>query len=317
MSLHRLAIVIPAYKPDYFDRTLSSIVIQTNRAFTLYVGDDCSPYDIKSIVDRYEPRLDIIYKRFETNLGGENLVAQWERCVAMIRDEEWFCLFSDDDIMSNNFVEEIYNFMNMEADVLHANIHIIDENDNVLRRCNPYPKHLNVAEYYRLVFARKLDSRMPEFVFRTDSFKQRGGFVFFDMAICSDNATVMNQAFGTGIHTIPNACVFWRTSGKSLSSMNSNKALIIRREAAFVNFLDWSRKFFAAREERYPLDPVHELRLLLGIIKRLSPVDGFASVIRRTMGHSLMRGVFGRILFFPVALVIYCVANVSSDEDRN
>ena len=40
-----LAIVIPAYKIMYFDQALSSIANQTCKDFTLYIGDDSSPFE--------------------------------------------------------------------------------------------------------------------------------------------------------------------------------------------------------------------------------------------------------------------------------
>ena len=36
-----LAIIIPAYKGAYLKRTLDSLVQQTNKNFSVYIGDDC------------------------------------------------------------------------------------------------------------------------------------------------------------------------------------------------------------------------------------------------------------------------------------
>ena len=48
-----LAIVIPAYKIDYFKATLDSLSVQTRKDFTVYIGDDCSPSDFKQLIDDY------------------------------------------------------------------------------------------------------------------------------------------------------------------------------------------------------------------------------------------------------------------------
>ena len=50
---HRLAIIIPAYKATFLPAALDSIAMQTCKDFTLYVGDDCSPEPIGSIVEQY------------------------------------------------------------------------------------------------------------------------------------------------------------------------------------------------------------------------------------------------------------------------
>lgn len=67
--MKRLAIIIPAYKENFLFETLQSLANQTNKDFNVYVGDDCSPYDLQSIVSRFEDRLDIHYVRFSENLG--------------------------------------------------------------------------------------------------------------------------------------------------------------------------------------------------------------------------------------------------------
>lgn len=46
--------LLPAYKPDFFKEALDSILGQTYRDFKLIIWDDCSPYDLKSIVDEYD-----------------------------------------------------------------------------------------------------------------------------------------------------------------------------------------------------------------------------------------------------------------------
>lgn len=106
-----MAIVIPAYKITYLRETLESISRQTDKRFNLYIGDDCSPYDIESVVKEYENKIPLTYKRFDTNLGGKDLVAQWERCIEMTKDEEYIWLFSDDDTMDPECVASFYKVL--------------------------------------------------------------------------------------------------------------------------------------------------------------------------------------------------------------
>ena len=58
---NKLAIIIPAYKACFFREVLDSIVRQSNRDFTVYIGDDASPDDLESIVSDYKDKLDIFY----------------------------------------------------------------------------------------------------------------------------------------------------------------------------------------------------------------------------------------------------------------
>ena len=66
----KIAIVIPAYKCRFLRQTLDSIVVQTCRSFTVYIGDDASPQNLKEIVSDYADKMNIVYRRFDTNLGG-------------------------------------------------------------------------------------------------------------------------------------------------------------------------------------------------------------------------------------------------------
>jgi glycosyltransferase involved in cell wall biosynthesis len=45
-----LEVIIPAYKSMFFPQTLLSIANQTNKKFTLYIGDDCSSENLYGIV---------------------------------------------------------------------------------------------------------------------------------------------------------------------------------------------------------------------------------------------------------------------------
>ena len=56
---NKLAIIIPAYKACFFREVLDSIVRQSNRDFTVYIGDDASPDDLESIVSDYKDKLPI------------------------------------------------------------------------------------------------------------------------------------------------------------------------------------------------------------------------------------------------------------------
>src|SRR5690349_7148370 len=103
-----LAVIIPAYKLAFFDKALSSLAYQTNKNFTVYIGDDCSPEDLEEITEKYKSQLDIHYTRFKNNIGAKYLVYHWNRCIQLTRGEPWLWLFSDDDIADANCVETFY-----------------------------------------------------------------------------------------------------------------------------------------------------------------------------------------------------------------
>lgn len=46
-----LSIVIPYYKIDYFEETITSLKNQTDKRFNLYIGNDFSPNDPLPIIN--------------------------------------------------------------------------------------------------------------------------------------------------------------------------------------------------------------------------------------------------------------------------
>src|SRR5690348_11740615 len=106
--MHVLAIVIPAYKPDFLRAALDSIAAQTDRRFRVYIGDDCGPPAIaEASAELAKKGVDVVYHRFGDNLGGRSLPAQWNRCVGL-STEPWVWLFSDDDVMAPDCVAAIH-----------------------------------------------------------------------------------------------------------------------------------------------------------------------------------------------------------------
>ena len=103
-----LAIIIPYYKVSFFWETLESLSLQTDQRFRVYIGNDASPENPEPLIEEYKGRFDYTYQKFEENLGGVSLTGQWDRCVAMMKDEEWFIILGDDDYLSPNAVEEFY-----------------------------------------------------------------------------------------------------------------------------------------------------------------------------------------------------------------
>lgn len=95
-------IIIPAYNcRKTLDRTLGSLIAQTDKNFQITVIDDCSTEDIKEIVDFYIPKLDISYIRNEKNIG-----CGMSRQVGIDNTtNKYFCFLDSDDVFMPYTVE--------------------------------------------------------------------------------------------------------------------------------------------------------------------------------------------------------------------
>ena len=77
----KYSFVLPAYKANYLRESIDSILGQTYTDFELIIVNDASPEDVDSIVNSYNDKR-IQYYRNEDNIGGKDLVAQWNYSIS-------------------------------------------------------------------------------------------------------------------------------------------------------------------------------------------------------------------------------------------
>ncbi|MCL2328091.1 MAG: glycosyltransferase [Bacteroidetes bacterium] len=247
--MNNLAIIIPAYKAAFLDKALASIAGQTCKDFTLYIGDDASPHDLYSIVKKYENKINIQYHRFEENAGGKDLVAQWERCIALSQSEEWLWLFSDDDEMESECVEAFYKEISNGAcyDLYHFNVTVIDENSRVLQMAPEFPAVLPAESFLLKKLSGKISSFVCEYIFNKEAYCNAGKFQNFDMAWNSDDATWVKLGVRKGIKTIDKAKVNWRRSQVNITSNTSDRAIVKRKLQSNIEYSKWICTLFGKK----------------------------------------------------------------------
>jgi glycosyltransferase involved in cell wall biosynthesis len=238
--MNQLAIVIPAYKIEYFEQTLNSIANQTSKDFTLYIGDDASNDNLYSLINKFESRINLKYKRFENNLGSIDLVAHWDRCIEMVGDEEWIWLFSDDDIMEKECITSFYSILKEDnkTELFHFNVKVIDEKNKILNTII-FPEKYTVEEFLKDRLIGKIDSFVVEYIFKKSVYFENFKFQKFDLAWCSDDATWIKFAKNNGIRTISGSYVNWRRSNYNISCVSENHTILLRKYYAFVEFAKW------------------------------------------------------------------------------
>lgn len=239
--MNRLAIVIPAYKPIFFEKTLQSIADQTCKNFTVYIGDDASTEDLYSIVNKFEGRFNFHYKRFNENLGRRSLVKHWERCLAMLEDEEWVWLFSDDDLMCETCVDLFYDALNHTSSIYHLyrfQTAVINEKGKIIS-VHRLPETTSAGRFLHRRLRYSHNSYAVEYIFNLQHFYAMGGFIDFPKAWCSDDATWYSLSQEKGIYTINQGIVKWRTSGENISgTLQKNTAELFDASCSYLQWLD-------------------------------------------------------------------------------
>lgn len=217
-----LAIVIPFYKKKYFSQTLESLAAQTSKDFTLYVGDDASPEDISGLLELYADRMEIVYHRFEDNMGGKNLVQHWHRCIGLTKGEPWLWLFSDDDIVDPHCVEAFLGVKkSTDYDVYHFDVQMINASGENLKPIQHYPTVIWPEELFYKKKTGKLQSFVVENVFSRKIYEKFDGFCEYPLAWGSDLVTWCRFSMNKGMRTVEGPVVCWRSSELNISPNNT------------------------------------------------------------------------------------------------
>lgn len=229
-----LAIVIPYYKFTFFEATLLSLSIQTDKRFKVYIGDDASSEDPTDLLERYYGKFDFIYHRFETNLGGTSLVQQWERCIDMVAEEAWVMILGDDDTIGSNCIASFYaNLAEVEQQkinvIRYASV-VIDQNDTEISIVHKHPKYETSVDFLMRKFKGGTRSSLSEFVFKKELLLEVK-FKNFPLAWHSDILAVLEVSEFALIFTINEAVVGFRLSGINITSKADD--LFLKNKATF------------------------------------------------------------------------------------
>jgi glycosyltransferase involved in cell wall biosynthesis len=232
MKSNLLAIIIPYYKFTFFEATLQSLANQTDKRFKVYIGDDSSPEDPTRLVENYKEEFNLVYHRFDNNLGGTSLTQQWERCISLINEEEWVMILGDDDVLGPNvvvaFYENLEEIIKRGMNVIRYSTCKIDEKDKMT---SVIYKHSKIEKAGDFLF-RKTRSSLSEYIVRKSQVLGIG-FKNFPLAWYSDVMAVLEFSDFKAIFSINEAVVYVRISGLSISGSHLNKRLKLRAKFDF------------------------------------------------------------------------------------
>lgn len=244
--MNQLAIVIPYYKIDFFEETLKSVAQQTDKRFTLYIGNDASPNDPLPLIQQYFPDGKYHYFNYQENLGGKNLAMQWERILENVQ-EDWFQILGDDDMIADNFVEEFYKNL---PEVKKEDIKVIKvaqkwvDEKNGFRGVSDYQFNTieNVIPLFILKLEGSINSSLSEHIFELSSYK-KVKFYHISLAWGTDDIAVLEIADFRRLFYISNTLVNVRISSSSISGSKDNE--IVKNKAlddfyAYVFYHEYS-----------------------------------------------------------------------------
>lgn len=234
-----LSIIIPFYKLAYFEDTLNSLANQTNKDFKVYIGDDASPDDCLSLLNKFAGKFDYEYYKFETNLGSTSLTQQWERCIALSNDEDWIMILGDDDFLSPTVVQSFYDnyatFSSKSNVIRFATRKVFnDKIDPDVYVTHPVWEKASDGFYRKLT--KQTRSSLSEYIFSRKSYL-KFKFHNYPLAWNSDDRAWLDFSDGKPIYSINESAVYFRLSSLNISGKIDNKVAKNKSKIEFYKYL--------------------------------------------------------------------------------
>lgn len=266
--------LVPAYKPDFLDIAIGSMLSQSFEDFNIIISNDCSPYDLKSIVDRYKD-IRITYRENPTNIGGYRLVDHWNKLVELC-DSPYLIIAADDDIYDSNFLADVDNKCKEypQVDVIRTRTCRINGVDDVIDIEGIFDSFGNEVDAIYNSFCSNQIWCVGNYVFKTETLKHKGGFIDFPYAWFSDLATALMMS-RNGICYTTHFGFKFRLSETNISSSKKNKLIDRQKLLATIEFGEWLSDFIKEIEE--PTD-------ILSIRRKTSAIHNAKNIIYSQIG---------------------------------
>ena len=235
------SITIPAYKARFLDEAIKSVIAQTYQDWQLVIVDDCSPEDLKGIVEPYLADSRVEYYRNEKNCGAVDVVDNWNICLSHCTGDYVICM-GDDDRLLPCCLEELSKTIDKypELNVYHLQTEIIDESGKVIETLEERPEQEDVLS----LMTKRWEGRkqyIGDFCYSRKHLNAFGGYFPLPYAWGSDDITLFRAALPSGIANVSRTGFQYRENQYSIS-LSHNDA---EKVATVLLQREWYQKAFA------------------------------------------------------------------------
>lgn len=233
-----VTIAIPAYKSTYLFDAIGSALNQSYSNIELVIVNDHSPFDIKSIINKFDDSR-IRYYENNTNLGKKSIVHNWNRCLEYANGD-YFVLLCDDDVLMTNFVSSLLSLAEKypNCNVFHGRRKLIDERTGEEYDEAPWPEYEQSEDFIRNCFNGLRKHTISEFLYRTSYIKQIK-YLVFPIGYYSDDASLISFSKDGGIVSSQQCLATFRFSSEHISS---NPLYNVGKAKAAKLFIRWAKK---------------------------------------------------------------------------
>ena len=229
--------VMPAFKSRFLYKAIDSILKQSYSIFELIIVNDASPDNIKDIICHFHDKR-IRYEENKENIGGKDLVSNWNHCIKYAQND-YIILATDDDIFEPSFLSEAIKLIEMypNVDLIRSGVKKIDENENVLDIEFPHKKFVTAREFMLLYAKGETISCISNYIFKRIALERNHGFISFPKAHYSDDATALALSTN-GVACMAGNYFNFRVSSINLSN-RSELPLVKEQLKATELYMEW------------------------------------------------------------------------------
>lgn len=258
--------ILPAYKKKYLKNAIDSILAQSFGNFELIIVNDASPEDIDSVINQYSD-CRIQYHRNKTNIGGVNLVKQWNHCLSFATGQ-FVILATDDDEYAPDYLEKMSILVEKypHVNAFRPRITHIDENNNQSGIECYMPEFSNRNLFLYFFFKRYISTGIGFWIFRRSKLLEVGGYQSMPAAWFADDVTTM--ALSEAGVVMSNEVLFkFRIHDQSISDQYNNEKLLNKKLQAHTEFEMYYKSYF----NKYPkTDETIDDKTIISLADRLN-----------------------------------------------
>lgn len=248
------SILIPAFKRQYLEECLTSVLNQSFSDFEIVILDDYSPENLLEVVSRFSDKR-IRYYKNDKNCGAINVIENWNKCLSYAQGDYVMCI-GDDDMLSADCLEKYNNAIqnHPDIDVFHCRSYIINEKSENVSMTPSWPEYETVYDniWHRIFHYR--EHFIGDFLFKRTSLIDKGGFYHLPLAWASDDITSYIAMANKGVVHINTPIFYYRRSNVTISSGGN----IEYKLKAIKGEEDWYNSFFKSITPQDKQDAVLE-----------------------------------------------------------
>lgn len=260
-----VSFVLPAYKATYLREAICSILSQTYKDFELIIVNDASPENVKKVVTNFHDER-LRYYENDYNIGGVDLVKQWnDYCLPKAR-EEWIVMASDDDVYAPTYLEEMMKLTKKypKCDLFHCRVKKINKYGEVIGISSPSAEFETCLDFISNRLCNHRLQTVQEFLFRRNAMLQIDGFVSFPLAFFTDDAT-WGLLSKNGVACCMQPLFMFRFSGINISSNKETSSRMLEKLKACFLYSDWMKNFLKDIECQDEQEKVFKLNIIRGL----------------------------------------------------